>query len=256
MHVRPTCLNTDLAHAGNRRIPHPLVFLVGECLGWRDGNRITRMNTHRVKILDRADDHDVVGDVPHHLHLVLFPPDHGFLEQDLVNRREFQATTDLGFKLVLVVCNPSTGSAQRVAGTNDHRQPDLPDRIPGLLDVVHDETEGNIQSDRLHGLLEARTLLGLGDHVLLGPDQLDAQLVQYPTTGEVHGHVEPGLPTQRWQQRVGAFHLDDLLDVLPGDRFDVSPIRHLGVGHDRGGVRVDQGHLVPFLAQRLARLGT
>ena len=83
---------------------------------------------------------------------------------------------------------------------------------------------------------------------------VDAELVEYATSSQVHGDVQSRLPAQGRQQRVGTLGLDDLLDVLPGDRFDISPIRHLGIGHDRGGVRVDQCHLVSLFAQRLAGL--
>ena len=128
--------------------------------------------------------------------------------------------------------------------------------MTSLFESVHDEAARDVQPDRLHRLLETRTLLGLGNHVLLGTDQLDSELIEYAATGEVHGDVQAGLSTECRQQRVGSLDLDDLLHVLPGDRLDVGPIRHLGIGHDRGGVRVDQDHLVTLLTQRLARLHT
>mgnify|MGYP000397879871 CR=1 FL=1 len=47
---------------------------------------------------------------------------------------------------------------------------------------------------------------------------------------------------------------DDFLDRLPGDGLDVSHVGRGGVGHDGGGVAVDQDDLVALLAQRLAGL--
>ncbi len=47
--------------------------------------RVARVHAHRVEVLDRADDHDVVVDVAHHLHLVLFPADDRLLDQHLAS---------------------------------------------------------------------------------------------------------------------------------------------------------------------------
>src|SRR5262249_30021652 len=46
-----------------------------------------------------------------------------------------------------------------------------------------------------------------------------------------------------------------LFDDLPGDRLDVRVVRHLRVGHDRGGIAVYEDDLVAFLAERLSSLG-
>ena len=72
---------------------------------------------------------------------------------------------------------------------------------------------------------------------------------------EGEGGVEAGLAAHGGQERVGALLLDDLRDDLGGDRLDVGGVGHLRVGHDGGGVGVDQDDAVAFLAQRLAGLG-
>ena len=71
---------------------------------------------------------------------------------------------------------------------------------------------------------------------------------------QVHRSVEAGLATEGWQQGVGSFLLDDLGDHLPGDRFNVGPIRRLRIGHDRGRIRIDEDDLVALFAEGLARL--
>ena len=70
-----------------------------------------------------------------------------------------------------------------------------------------------------------------------------------------HGRVQPGLAAQGRQQGIRPFPFDDLGHGLGRDRFDVGPVGHFGVGHDGGGVAVDQHHLIAFLPQRLAGLG-
>ena len=58
--VRAARFDADLADHGQAGVPHPLVFLVGQRLGRGDRDRIARVDAHRVEVLDRADDHDIV----------------------------------------------------------------------------------------------------------------------------------------------------------------------------------------------------
>ena len=71
---------------------------------------------------------------------------------------------------------------------------------------------------------------------------------------ELHCQIERGLPADRRQQRVGALLVDDPLERVGGERLDVGAIGELGVGHDGGGVAVDQHHLQPLALERLERL--
>ena len=57
------------------------------------------------------------------------------------------------------------------------------------------------------------------------------------------------------QKGIGAFFGDDLLKTLAVERFDIGDIRRVGVGHDGGGIGVDQHDLVAKRAQCFARLG-
>ena len=47
---------------------------------------------------------------------------------------------------------------------------------------------------------------------------------------------------------------DDLGDDLGRDRLDIGPVRHVGIGHDGGGIGVDEDDPVALRAQRLAGL--
>src|SRR5208337_5649693 len=53
----------------------------------------------------------------------------------------------------------------------------------------------------------------------------------------------------------GALPFEHLADHLRGDGLDVGPVRHLGVGHDGGGVGIDEHHLIALLPEGLAGLG-
>ena len=70
----------------DRRVAHALVLAVGEGLSRRDGDRVAGVHAHRVDVLDRADDHGVVGAVAHDLELELLPAGDRLLDQDLGHR--------------------------------------------------------------------------------------------------------------------------------------------------------------------------
>ena len=76
-------IDADLAQDRDRRVAHDLIFLVGERLRRRDGDRVAGMHAHRIQVLDRADDDAVVLFIAHHFHLELFPAEERFLDQKL-----------------------------------------------------------------------------------------------------------------------------------------------------------------------------
>jgi hypothetical protein len=61
-----------------------LILAVRQRLRGRHGDRVTGVNAHRIEVLDRADDHDVVLAVAHHLQLEFLPADDRFLDQQFV----------------------------------------------------------------------------------------------------------------------------------------------------------------------------
>ena len=90
LHVRPAGIDPDLAQDRDRGVAHQLVFLVGQGQRRGDAHRIAGVDTHRVDVLDRADDDAVVGAVAHDLHLVLFPPQDRLLDQHFAGWRGAQ----------------------------------------------------------------------------------------------------------------------------------------------------------------------
>ena len=86
LNVRAARLDTDLANHRQTRVAHPLVLFVRQRLSRRNGDRIAGVNAHRIEVLDRADDHDIIIHVAHHLHLVLFPTDHRLFDQHFGHR--------------------------------------------------------------------------------------------------------------------------------------------------------------------------
>ena len=88
----------------------------------------------------------------------------------------------------------------------------------------------------------------------IGPDQLDAVLGEHAVLRELDGEVQRGLAAERGEERVGSLARDDLRERHGVQRLEVGRVGPLGVGHDRGRVRVHEHDPVALAAQRPARL--
>ena len=113
----------------------------------------------------------------------------------------------------------------------------------------------HLEADLDHRLLELLAVLGGGDRLGVGADHLGlAGHADQAALEQLHRHVEPRLAAERRQHGVGLLALDDRRQHLPGERLDVGGVGEVGVGHDRGRVRVGQDDAVALLAQHAAGL--
>ena len=69
----------------------------------RHRDRVAGVDPHRIEILDRADDHHVVGAVAHDLELELLPADDALLDEHRADRRELEPARDQRLELLAVV---------------------------------------------------------------------------------------------------------------------------------------------------------
>ena len=209
------------------------------------------MNPHRVDVLDRADDHHVVAGVAHHFELELFPPEHAALDERGVHRRELERARDELLEFGAIVGDTPTGPAERERRAKDRRISGLGHDHQRLRHRRGSAPHGRSQADAVHRCSELGAVLGHLDRAGVRPDQLHAVTLERAIPRERHRHVQRGLPPHRWQQGVGALALDHLAHPFRCDRLDVRPVRELGVGHDRGRVRVHEHDRVALFLEGL-----
>ena len=125
LHVRAARVHADFAQYRQRCVAHDLVFLVRQRLRRRNRNRVARMHAHRVEVFNRADDDAVVRLIAHHFHLVLFPAEHGLLNQQLMRGRRIETAFANRQKLVFIVGNAAARTAHGERRTNQRRKADL-----------------------------------------------------------------------------------------------------------------------------------
>ncbi len=248
--VRAAGVDADRADHGDGRVAELLEGLVGQRHLRRDGDRVAGVDAHRVEVLDRADDHDVVGVVAHDLELELVPAAHGLLDEHLADRALAQADLDLAVELLGRV-----REAAAVAAERERRSHDTGRREPGQLPEVGDDRGGrDAEAAALDRLLEELAVLGPVDRVEPGADQVDAELVEDPRLGQLAREVERRLAAHRRQERVRPLAAENVGDAVEVERLEIRAVGEAGVGHDRGRVRVDDDGPVAVLAQHLQRL--
>ena len=248
----PPRLDADRADDRDRRVAELLVGVVREGHLRGDGDRVARVDPHRVEVLDRADDDGVVCAVAHQLELELVPAEERLLDEHLADRALGQRPLEHAARALRASgpCPPpwppSVNAGRRITGS---------ERSSGHVAGRGDDRRlGNAQPGRAHGLAEALAVLCALDDVDRSADQLDAELFEDALLGQRDGEVESGLAAHRRQQRVGPLALEHACHALEVERLEIRAVGEAGVGHDRRRVRVDDDRPEPVLAQHLQRL--
>ena len=105
---------------------------------------------------------------------------------------------------------------------------------------MRDAGAGATKANLGHRVFELQPIFGLIDRLWTGADQLNLISIKDPMSMQIKRTVECRLTAHRGQNCIGALPLDNPLDDLPGNRFDVSHIGRFRVSHDGGRVAIDQ----------------
>ena len=120
--IGPAGVHPDFADDTQRRVPHELVFFVGQGLGRRNRNGITGMHAERVEIFDGADDDHIVLGVTHHFQFKLFPTGDRLFDQDFMRGRGLQAPLDNGLKFLRGLDDPPASPTKGPGRADNQRQ--------------------------------------------------------------------------------------------------------------------------------------
>ena len=212
------------------------------------------MDPHRIEIFDGADDHDVVLQVAHHFKFELFPSKHRLFHQDLVDRTAGEPMLHLSTKLLHVIRGATSRPSKRERGADDNRETDLFSQLHRFVERMHERASSRLQSDLVHRLLEQLPVLCSLDRLQLRPDQLDAILRQNTAFRKGNGRIQGRLSPHGREDDIRSLFFYNLFDECGGNWFHVGGVGKLRVGHDRGGIAVDQDDPVSFFAQNFAGL--
>ena len=148
----------------------------------------------------------------------------------------------------------AAGAAHRESRAHNDRVADGGGVFDGVLQLLDDLGRHDGLVQLFHRVLEQLAVLGAVDGVGAAGQQAHAAAAQKTGAGQLHRKVEAHLAAEVGQDGVGLFFFDDALDNGGGQRFDVDMVGNIGVGHDGGGVGVDEHRLDALAFQRAAGL--
>ena len=173
-----------------------------------------------------------------------------------MHQRSLQTACADRFQFFFIVDKTAAGAAHRVGGTEDDRVTELIRNSQRLVDTVGDFAACHLDAKAVHCLFERDTVLTALDRVDLNTDDLHIIFVQHAGCSQLRAKVQTGLTAEVRQQCVRALLFDDLFESFDVQRLDIGHVGHLGVGHDRSRIRVDEHDLVSKTSKRFARLCT
>ena len=158
-------------------------------------------------------------------------------------------------QLRFIVGKAAAGAAQGERGAQHHRVADLLGGLHGLLHGVGDLGGNDRLADLLTQLLEQLAVLGALDAGAAGAQKLHLALLQHALLLQLHGQIQTRLTADAGDDRVRALVAQDAGHIFQRQRLHVHLVGDGGIGHDGGGVGVDQHHLVALFLQGEAGLG-
>ncbi len=249
-----TAFDAKLADDVQRCRPQHLVFMVCQGLGRRHDDAVAGMNPHRIDIFHVADRDAVVGRIADHFILDFFPAGYAPLDQNLRNHAVGQPPVDHLVELFLAVDDAAAGAAQCVGRTDDERIADLSRKLPGRFHRFDNIAFGDRLVDFLHGLFEQFPVFRLFDRFQRRAQQFDIIFFQSTPFRHFDGEIQADLAAESCQQPVWALFGDDFFQVFRQQRLHIHPVGNVGIGHDGGGIGIDQDDFQPFLFQGPAGL--
>ena len=213
------------------------------------------MNAHGIEVFDAADDDHVVVTVAHDLHFHFFPAENALFEHDFGSRTRGQAAPGDFEEVVIVVGHAAARSAQGEGRAHDERQWQFFCEAAHIVHAAGYAALGNFEADVFHGRAEMLTAFRFFNDFGVGADEFHAVLFQRAVFPEGEGGVQCRLSAERGENGVRPLPGDNRSERSRFDGFHIGGIRHVGVGHDGGGVGVNQNDGIAFLFQGLDSLG-
>ena len=170
------------------------------------------MYAHRVKVLDRTDDHDVVSQVAHHFQFEFLPTENRFFDQNFVNRRRREPMAHNLFELFRIECRAATRAAQRERGTDDRRIVRFLHKRFGFGPGCSESSTRHLQPGFVHRLLEEHAIFSDLNRFALRANHFHAAFIEHTGVGQGNGQIQRRLSTDSWKQGVRSFTFDDRRD--------------------------------------------
>ena len=233
-----------------------LILLVRQGQGRGHHYGVPGVYAHRVKVLHGAHRHGVAGGVPQCLEFYLLPAGDAALHQYLVDGGLVQPALGDDAQFFLVGGYAAAGAPQGEGGADYHRVAYLPGYLQSPVQVLGSGGGDDRLAHLLKSLPEQFPVLRPVYCLYVRAQQAHAEAVQSAVPAQLHGYGKARLAPKPCQQGVGALLLDYPGHGLGSQGLQVYLVCQVLVGHDGGGIGVDQYGADALLAQHPAGLGS
>ncbi len=231
-----------------------LILLICQRKGGRNNDAVAGMHTDGVDVLHTAHGNNVSLTVAHCFKFYFLPAIDISLDQNLSNGRSVKTYTGDRAKLLCIVGDAAAPSAERKGGTDDDGVTDAVCNRYCAVDRFGGVGWHGRLTDFVHSVLEKLSVLRLVDCLDVGSYQTHTVRVQKALLVKLHRECQTRLTSETRKQTVGAFLFDYSLERLRRQRFKIYFVCKRFVGHNGGGIGVNQHHLDALAPQNGARL--
>ena len=232
-----------------------LIFEVGQGLGWCHDNRVSGVDTNRIEVLHAADGDRVAFGVAHGFEFNFLPASNAAFDQNLVYPAGIEARHGKLAQCFFVRCDTATRTTQGESRPDYDRIADLLSQTQAFFEVVGSTGWDARFVDSQHRGTELLAVFAHPDPCCRGTQHGYVVLFQKSGFGQFHRKIQTGLAAEGGQQAVNLLIQHNPLDDIDLQRLQIDFVSHIGVGHDRRRVAVDQDDFVPFSFQGAAGLG-
>ena len=143
------------------------------------------MHTHRVKILNSADNDTIIILISDHLHFIFLPANERLIDEQFIGGRELEAASTYLLKFFTVVCYTASTAAQGKGRPDNAGKANRIETRKGILQTARHYVTRCFQPNRDHRVIELFPVFGFIDGLTLRTDQLDAILFKDAVTIQV-----------------------------------------------------------------------
>ena len=210
-------------HTGGDVLEH-LNLLGSERHDRSHDDRLACMYAKRIEVFHRYHGETVVVGIADNLELNLLPSLERLLDKNLLGVSE-SAFAMLN-KLLVVVADAGSESAERIARTHHHGIADAVSHLDGILYRLHGLRNGSFHFYLIKFLYKQITVLGDHDGLYGSSEHLDTVALKNAAQIEFGSAVKRGLSAKRQKDTVGTFLFDDFFYKIRGDRQEIYLVGH------------------------------
>src|SRR5690606_17222869 len=212
------------------------------------------MHTHRIKVLDRANNDDVAYVISQQLEFVFLPPENTLFNKYFVNRRSMKSAVKRFVEIFRTANKPTACSAECERRANYQREPNFLGNFLPLKERSRGRTFASTYTKFLHLEPEFLAVFRRFNGLDVYTDDANTIVLPYARFVTFYTQVQCRLATHGRKYRVDVMLFENFSDRLLRKGLEINVVGNHLVGHDCRRIGIDQDDLDTLLSQRACSL--